>query len=216
MGNHLSERRVELGLTQKELARAVGVSEGTISKWESGAIINIRRDKVNVLADVLKTTPYYIMTGEQEVNPFAKSANNGFNSLCEKVREMQAEMVYEEATNYCKPGTEQTCRDLYGYLNMMAYQDDKDTLESKVTIRDQNASVEFRIPEELMKDQIDVTSHFVAILGAMPAHTRVEKQQKIGLLAQFLNAEGKDKLLTYVEDLVSLPKYQVELRPIKD
>ena len=38
-------RRLELDMTMKELAAKVGVSEGTISRWESGDIENMKRDK---------------------------------------------------------------------------------------------------------------------------------------------------------------------------
>lgn len=34
----IKNRRIELGLTLKEVATAVGVSEGTVSRWESGNI----------------------------------------------------------------------------------------------------------------------------------------------------------------------------------
>lgn len=66
MDNYLSERRKELGLTQKEVSEIVGVAEATISRWESGAIANMRRDRINLYAKALKTTPAFIMTGESE------------------------------------------------------------------------------------------------------------------------------------------------------
>lgn len=63
MGNYLADRRIALGYTQKEIASMVGVTEATISRWESGAIANMRRDRINLLANALKTTPDFIMTG---------------------------------------------------------------------------------------------------------------------------------------------------------
>lgn len=63
MANYLSERRIQLGLTQKEVAEKVGVSEGTVSRWESGSIANMRRDRIAAYAKVLKSTPEFIMTG---------------------------------------------------------------------------------------------------------------------------------------------------------
>lgn len=46
-------KRIEHGMTMKDLAKAVGVSEGTISRWESGRIENMRRDKIAKLSEVL-------------------------------------------------------------------------------------------------------------------------------------------------------------------
>lgn len=66
MGNYLADRRNELGYTQKEIADMVGVTEATVSRWESGAIANMRRDRIKRLADALHTTPNFIMTGESE------------------------------------------------------------------------------------------------------------------------------------------------------
>ena len=48
----ITNRRTELGLTMKELADMVGVSEGTISRWESGEIENMRRDKIATLEHI--------------------------------------------------------------------------------------------------------------------------------------------------------------------
>lgn len=64
MENYLAKRRKELNLTQKEIAQAVGVSEGTVSRWESGSIANMRRDRIVLYAKVLNTTPDFIMSGE--------------------------------------------------------------------------------------------------------------------------------------------------------
>lgn len=59
--NVIRDKRLELGLTMKEVAAAVGVSEGTVSRWESGEISNMRRDKIAALASVLEISPAVIM-----------------------------------------------------------------------------------------------------------------------------------------------------------
>ena len=64
MTKYLTDRRKELGLTMKQVAEAVGVSEATVSRWESGQIANMRRDRINSYAHILQTTPNFIMTGE--------------------------------------------------------------------------------------------------------------------------------------------------------
>ena len=46
MNNFLKQRRNELGLTLEEVGKKVGVSKGTVQKWESGFIDNMKRDKI--------------------------------------------------------------------------------------------------------------------------------------------------------------------------
>lgn len=55
--DRIRTRRLELGLTTDEVAKIVGVSNGTISRWETGDIKNQRRDKIALLAKALQTTP---------------------------------------------------------------------------------------------------------------------------------------------------------------
>lgn len=57
----LSQRRKELNMTMKQVADKVGVSEGTISRWESGKIADMRRDKIMAYAQALNISPAIIM-----------------------------------------------------------------------------------------------------------------------------------------------------------
>lgn len=57
----LKARRTKLGLTQLDVANAVGVSEATVSRWESGDIANMKRSRIASLASVLKISPSIIM-----------------------------------------------------------------------------------------------------------------------------------------------------------
>ena len=59
--------REKLNLTMKQLANRVGVSEGTISRWESGKIENMRRDKIEKLANALHVSPGYLMGWDSNV-----------------------------------------------------------------------------------------------------------------------------------------------------
>lgn len=58
---NINERRKQLNLTLKEIADYVGVSEATVSRWESGNIANMRRDRIAALAQILKVSPIDIM-----------------------------------------------------------------------------------------------------------------------------------------------------------
>ncbi|WP_277301168.1 helix-turn-helix domain-containing protein [Veillonella montpellierensis] len=58
---NIRELRKNNGLTMKEVAKRVGVSEATISRWESGQIANMKRDKIALLADTLHINPSDIL-----------------------------------------------------------------------------------------------------------------------------------------------------------
>jgi len=57
----LARRRKELGLTLGDVAKFVGVSTGTVSRWESGEIDNMRRDRIAALAEILQVSPLFVM-----------------------------------------------------------------------------------------------------------------------------------------------------------
>lgn len=61
VGELLKNRRNELSLTQRQVANQVGVTEATVSRWESGDIDNMRRDKIASLANALRVSPLLIM-----------------------------------------------------------------------------------------------------------------------------------------------------------
>lgn len=62
----IKNRRLALGLTLKDVATAVGVSEGTVSRWEAGNITNMKRNRIASLAKVLQIPPSVIMGWELE------------------------------------------------------------------------------------------------------------------------------------------------------
>lgn len=54
-----------LGYTLKDVADFIGVSEATISRWESGEIGNMRRDRIAKLSKILEISPIdIIMTSD--------------------------------------------------------------------------------------------------------------------------------------------------------
>ena len=59
--SYLKERRKDLGLTLKQVADAVGVSEGTVSRRETGNIDNMRQDKIIKVAEVLHASPLWVI-----------------------------------------------------------------------------------------------------------------------------------------------------------
>lgn len=62
----IANKRNELGLTLEDVAKICNVSISTVKRWESGEIVDIKRDKVVKLAQALHTTPAYIMGWDEE------------------------------------------------------------------------------------------------------------------------------------------------------
>lgn len=65
-GERIKNRRLELNMTQEELAEKAGyTSRSTIAKLESEDR-NLSQPKIKALADALKTTPGYIMGWDEK------------------------------------------------------------------------------------------------------------------------------------------------------
>lgn len=70
----IKNRRLELDLTMKDVAKALGVSEATVSRYESGEIQNMGIDKIEALARVLRCSPGYLMGWEDVPNSTVQSS----------------------------------------------------------------------------------------------------------------------------------------------
>lgn len=61
IGNRIKQRRIELNMSQEELAHRIGYkSKSSINKIELG-IQGLTQSKIKIIADALRTTPDYIM-----------------------------------------------------------------------------------------------------------------------------------------------------------
>lgn len=87
----IRNKRIELGMTMKELADKLGVSEGAVSRWESGDIVNIRRDKIEKLSKVLDVPPAVLMGWEKKV-----SSKKGDGYYLNEETAQIAQRIYED------------------------------------------------------------------------------------------------------------------------
>ena len=53
----IRERRLELGLTMKQLGQKAGASESAVSRWEAGETDNMKRTNIVKVADALHISP---------------------------------------------------------------------------------------------------------------------------------------------------------------
>ena len=68
LGDKLRTRRLELGLTLEEVGSFVGVGKSTVRKWEQGYIANMRRDRIALLASVLKMNPSELILDDSDAS----------------------------------------------------------------------------------------------------------------------------------------------------
>ena len=68
MKDIIKSRRLELGLTQQELADLCHADRTTVGKWESGDIVNIKRDKLQLLSKALNIS-HLVLLGAEEYVP---------------------------------------------------------------------------------------------------------------------------------------------------
>jgi transcriptional regulator with XRE-family HTH domain len=83
----LRQRRKELGLTMKQVTDAVGVSEATISRYESGNIRNMRRDRIDKYAKVLRVNLLDMIEFEDQVDELNKAFAKDYEVLMGYLRE---------------------------------------------------------------------------------------------------------------------------------
>lgn len=67
VGEKIKMYREKKGYTLEELGNRVGVGKSTIRKWENGIIKNMRRDKIQKLAEVLGCSPLEFIDVDEKV-----------------------------------------------------------------------------------------------------------------------------------------------------
>ena len=95
----IKKRRLELGLTLKDVAYALGTAESTISRYESSNIQNMGIDKIIALSKVLQCSPTYLLGWSESCNydnVLSQELKRGLELLeeTEVVLEVVAEVTY--------------------------------------------------------------------------------------------------------------------------
>ena len=107
----IKQRRNELGLTLLQIAEAVGVSEATVQRWESGNIKTLRHDNLIKLSEVLNLSPPALMGWDEPPReaipyspngraPIVGSIPAGYPVLAIEDIEGYADVPYSDAENY--------------------------------------------------------------------------------------------------------------------
>ena len=60
-GDRIRTARESLKMTQEELAAAIGVQNAAVHKYESGLVVNLKRDVISKLAVALGVRPSWLL-----------------------------------------------------------------------------------------------------------------------------------------------------------
>lgn len=66
-GERIKKLRIQKGITQEEMAKALKTTKQTISKYENGIVTNIPSDRIEALCKLLETTPEHLLGWEKKV-----------------------------------------------------------------------------------------------------------------------------------------------------
>ena len=66
MGDRLKELRTQKGLTQEEVGKYIGFQKSAIRKYEKGDVQNLKRNSIEILANLFNVSPSYLMCLDDE------------------------------------------------------------------------------------------------------------------------------------------------------
>ena len=99
LGEKIRFLRTKQKLSQETLAKALNTTKQAIYKYENGIVTNIPLDKVEILSNVLNTTPSYLMgwedntPAEQELSEGEKALLDLFRRVPEDQRQLVLQMI---------------------------------------------------------------------------------------------------------------------------
>ena len=106
----MKERRISLRYTQTQIADYVGVTKGTVAKWESGFIDNIKRDKIEKLSQILKVSPIFFINDDYKEDSEEKKIYYFDDEVAKYAQEIaqnhELKMLFDAARNVKKEDME--------------------------------------------------------------------------------------------------------------
>lgn len=97
-GDRIKKRRNELGMTQEELAKKLGLQKSAIAKYEKGRVINIKHSTISNMAKIFHCTPAYLMGWNEEYTDTQETLDDQLFDLIAD-RDAQQEKIYELMKN---------------------------------------------------------------------------------------------------------------------
>lgn len=91
IGKKIRELRIKNNMTQAELGALLGVKKSAVQKYEAGAAVNLRADKIKILCSVFHVLPrYFIFDSDDE---FLDVVFNGNASVVKPIEPVVARAI---------------------------------------------------------------------------------------------------------------------------
>lgn len=74
-GDRIRKARLAAGMTQEDLAKKIGVKYPAIHKYESGKVVNLKRETISALAEALNVKPSWLMCLDDEESNLPEREN---------------------------------------------------------------------------------------------------------------------------------------------
>ncbi len=81
IGDRIHKKRIEVGLTLKELAEKVDVQDATVQRYESGMIKTIKPETIEKMAKLFTVSPSWLMGWDELENPIKSTINEGISII---------------------------------------------------------------------------------------------------------------------------------------
>lgn len=87
LGQRIRQRRKQIGLSQNKLSKAAGVSDSSISLWESDTTAP-RGENLHKLAAILQCSPTWILFGDEDKTPEEPVSPSDQQQMTDEEREL--------------------------------------------------------------------------------------------------------------------------------
>ena len=94
IGDKIKQLRKERGMTQEELGNLIGVQKAAINKYETGIVVNLKKEIIAKLAKALDVNPVWLMDDEDDWPPVPSTKTLIARAFLE---DQQAKMLGEES-----------------------------------------------------------------------------------------------------------------------
>lgn len=101
-GQRIKARRKQLGMSADEVAAKLGVSRSTIFRYENGHIEKVPANVLEHLAEILKTTPTYLMGWDDDSSDSSSHKLDGLSFENMNAEDRNISMVKESSEDTYK------------------------------------------------------------------------------------------------------------------